>query len=85
LKRLSELDLKAGKPRIVVIDRGGIGVGYTKFALESQLGTPIVNPIIPPAPQVALSASEQGTPIVLLKPNSPVAKAYRRVGRQILL
>ncbi len=85
LKHLSELDLKVGKPRTVIIDRGGMGVGYTKFALESELGTSIVNPVIPSAPQIALAASEEGTPVVLLKPNSPIAKAYRRVGRQILL
>jgi len=85
LTSLSQLNLRAGQPSVVVIDRGGLGAGYNQFTLESLLGCSIISPSIPSAPEIAAKASDQGVPIVLLRPNSLIAKAYRRVGRQILL
>lgn len=85
IESINQLDLMAGQPSVVVVDRGGFGDRYNQTMIASLLGCPVYSPIVPGASEAAFQALEQGAPIVSLYPDSPIANAYQQTSRQIFL
>ena len=84
---LAELE-KAGvgpdKVVTVIVNHSASAASLSKGTIEGLLGRDVVI-VIPPAPEVAFQASDQGTPIIMVQPGNIVSDQYRELARHIML
>ena len=68
----------------VIVNHSASAASLSKGTIEGLLGRDVVI-VIPPAPEVAFQASDQGTPIILVQPGNIVSDQYRELARHIML
>jgi DNA-binding response OmpR family regulator len=72
------LNLPAYRISIVLIDKAPSATTFTKDGIEDLLQQDIVA-VVPPAPELAFQAAENGNPMVTLQPQSLVAQQIRAI------
>jgi MinD-like ATPase involved in chromosome partitioning or flagellar assembly len=84
---LSELNRTLSLPSymvgVVVINKALSGATFTKDALTGMLKHELIA-IITPAPELAYQASERGVPMVIMQPESLVARQFRNVAEYLM-
>jgi DNA-binding response OmpR family regulator len=83
---LNELDLSLNVARhrisVVMISRTPAAATFSKDMVEDLLQHDIVG-VVPPAPELAFQAVEEGIPMVTMQPNSLVAQQFRTIAEHL--
>jgi len=83
---LNELDLSLNVARhrisVVMISRTPAAATFSKDVVEDLLQHDIVG-VVPPAPELAFQAVEEGIPMVTMQPNSLVAQQFRTIAEHL--
>ena len=77
------LNLPRHRIKLVLINKAPSATTFTKEAIEGLLQHELVG-VIPPAPELAFQAVEQGTPMVVIQPTSLVAHQIRTVAEYLV-
>jgi CheY-like chemotaxis protein len=77
------LSLPSYKIGVVVINKAPSGATFTKDTLKEMLQHELIA-IITPAPELAYQASERGIPMVVMQPESLVARQFRNVAEFLM-
>jgi pilus assembly protein CpaE len=77
------LNLPAHRISIVLIDKTPSATTFTKDALEGLLQQDVVA-VVPPAPELAFQAAENGNPMVTVQPQSLVAQQFRAIADHLV-
>ena len=72
------LNLPAHRISVVLIDKAPSATTFTKDGIEDLLQRDLVA-VVPPAPELAFQAAENGNPMVTLQPQSLVAQQIRAI------
>jgi Flp pilus assembly CpaE family ATPase len=72
------LSIPSFKIGVVMINKAPSGATFTKDTLQGMLKHELVA-VITPAPELAYQASERGVPMVIMQPESLVARQFRNV------
>jgi pilus assembly protein CpaE len=84
---LGELESLAPPPstlHVVLVQRTESGAAYSQAEVENLLEHKLAS-IIPPAPDLARQAAEQGLPVVLAQPESAIARQLYDLSQQLLV
>jgi pilus assembly protein CpaE len=84
IAHLEKAGLGPDKVVSVVVNRSPSASSLSKGTIEGLLSRDIVV-VVPPAPEVAFQASEQGTPIIMVQPGNIVSDQYRELARFVML
>jgi len=84
LAQLEKLSFGVDKVAIVVVNRTQSASSLSRGMLEGLLGNDIIA-IIPPAPEVAFQAADQGEPIIMVQPGNIVSDQFRELARFLLM
>jgi CheY-like chemotaxis protein len=76
------LNLARHKIDLVLVNKTPSATAFTKDAIEGLLQHDLVT-TIPQAPELAFQAAEQGTPMIIMQPNSLVAHQFRTVAEYL--
>jgi CheY-like chemotaxis protein len=76
------LSLARHKIRLVLINRSPSAATYSKDMLEGLLQHELVG-VVPPAPELAFQAAEQGVPMVMIQPASLVAQQIKVIAEHL--
>jgi pilus assembly protein CpaE len=76
------LNLARHRIDLVLINKTPSAAAFTKDAIEGLLQHDLVT-TIPQAPELAFQAAEQGTPMIIMQPNSLVAHQFRTVAEYL--
>ncbi|MBO9360927.1 MAG: response regulator [Thermoflexus sp.] len=68
---------------LVVVNRAVSGIALTRRQIEEALSLELIG-FISPAPDLAHRAVDQGVPIVMLQPESPLAEQFRELARRLV-
>jgi DNA-binding response OmpR family regulator len=77
------LSLARHKIKLVLVNKVPSAATYAKDTLEGLLQHELVG-IIPPAPELAFQAAEQGIPMVMIQPTSLVAQQIKAVAEHLM-
>jgi CheY-like chemotaxis protein len=77
------LSLPTYKIGVVMINKVPSGATFTKDTLTEMLKHELVA-VITPAPELAYQASERGVPMVIMQPESLVARQFRNVAEYLM-
>ena len=83
LDRIHLLDPQPDELCVVMIERVGAGAAYSPREVENMLGLELAS-AIEPAGEVARQAVEQGTPIVLMQPESRITEQILDLNHRLL-
>lgn len=83
LTELEALRVPRSNIGLVLINRTPSASSFTRSAIESMLQSTMLT-VIPPAPELAFQASESGTPLVIMQPNSLVSTQIKEMARRII-
>ena len=83
LDQLESLDPPPGDLRIFLVKRAESDATYSQEEIENLLGRELVA-VVKPAGELLRRAVEQGTPIVLMQPESEIAEQLRGLSRELL-
>ena len=83
LDQLESLDPPPGDLRIFLVNRAESDATYSQEEIENLLGRELVA-VVKPAGELLRRAVEQGTPIVLMQPESEIAEQLRGLSRELL-
>jgi len=72
------LNLPAHRISVVLINKAPSATTFTKDGIEDLLQRDLVA-VVPPAPELAFQAAENGNPMVTLQPQSLVAQQFRAI------
>jgi len=79
---LNELNVTMNLPRhkisVVMVNKAPSAAAFTKDMVEGLLQHDLVA-VVPPAPELAFQAAENGTPMVTMQPNSLVAQQFQTI------
>jgi MinD-like ATPase involved in chromosome partitioning or flagellar assembly len=67
---------------VVMISRTPAAATFSKDVVEDLLQHDIVG-VVPPAPELAFQAVEEGIPMVTMQPNSLVAQQFRTIAEHL--
>jgi pilus assembly protein CpaE len=84
IARVEKAGLGPDKIVAAVVNRSPSASTLSKGTLEGLLGRDIVA-VIPPVPEVAFQASEQGAPIIMVQPGNIVSDQFRELARFVML
>jgi len=77
------LQMPKHKIGLVLINKAASGATFTRDNLEEQLQHELVG-IVTPAPDLAFQSGERGIPMVMLQPDSLVARQYRNIAEYLV-
>jgi len=77
------LNLPAHRISIVLINKASSATTFTKDGIEDLLQRDIVA-VVPPAPELAFQAAENGNPMVIVQPQSLVAQQMRAIADHLV-
>jgi DNA-binding response OmpR family regulator/CO dehydrogenase nickel-insertion accessory protein CooC1 len=77
------LSLPSHKIGVVIINKAPSGATFTKDTIQEMLKHELIA-IITPAPELAYQASERGVPMVVMQPESLVARQFRNVAEFLM-
>ena len=84
---LNELNVTLNLPRhrisVVMVNKAPSAAAFTKDMVEGLLQHDLVA-VVPPAPELAFQAAENGTPMVTMQPNSLVAQQFRTIADHLI-
>ena len=83
LDQLESLDPPPGDLRIFLVKRAESDATYSQEEVENLLGRELAA-VVRPAGELLRRAVEQGTPIVLMQPESEIAQQLRGLSRELL-
>ena len=83
LDQLESLDPPPGDLRIFLVNRAESDATYSQEEVENLLGRELAA-VVKPAGELLRRAVEQGTPIVLMQPESEIAEQLRGLSRELL-
>jgi len=83
LDQLESLDPPPGDLRIFLVKRAESDATYSQEEVENLLGRELAA-VVKPAGELLRRAVEQGTPIVLMQPESEIAEQLRGLSRELL-
>ncbi len=72
------LNLPAHRISIVLVNKAPSATTFTKDGIEGSLQRDLVA-VVPPAPELAFQAAEDGNPMVTVQPQSLVAQQFRAI------
>ncbi len=81
---LEKIGVGPDKVIAVVVNRSPSASSLSKSMIEGLLNRDIAV-VIPPAPEVAFQASEQGAPIIMVQPGNVVSDQFRELARLVML
>ena len=84
LAQLEKAGIGPDKVVAVIVNHSASAASLSKGTIEGLLGREVVI-VIPPAPEVAFQASDQGAPIIMVQPGNIVSDQYRELARHIML
>ncbi len=84
LSEMQSFDLSPDDQHVVLVERTETGATYSQAEVENLLGHKLAA-IIKSAPELARQASEQGTPIVLMQPESEIAVQLHDLSQNLLV
>jgi len=76
------LNLPSHKISVAVVNKAPAGATFTKDTLKELLQQEICG-IVTPAPDLALQAAERGIPMILMQPDSLVARQFRSIAEYL--
>jgi CheY-like chemotaxis protein len=78
LAALRDYGVVRSKISVVMVNRGGSSLQLPLSQIEESLGSaPLV--VVPPAAELAYRATNEGTPIVMLQPDSLIAEQFEKL------
>ena len=83
LARAEKAGLGPDRVMPVVVNRSPSASTMNKSTIENLLGHEVAS-VIPPAPEVAFMAAEQGSPIIMVQPGNIVSDQFRELARQAM-
>jgi len=72
------------KVAVVVVNRTPSAASLSKGTIEGLLNRDVVV-VVPPAPEAAFQASDQGAPIIMVQPGNIVSDQFRELARYLVL
>jgi pilus assembly protein CpaE len=84
LDQLEKINIGPDKVAVAIVNRSPSAASLSKSTIEGLLSRDIVV-VIPPAPEVAFQASDQGTPIIMVQPGNVVSDQFRELARYVML
>jgi pilus assembly protein CpaE len=84
LAQLEKISFGIDKIALVVVNRTQSASSLSRGMLEGLLGQDIIA-IVPPAPEVAFQAADQGEPIIMVQPGNIVSDQFRELARFLLM
>jgi DNA-binding response OmpR family regulator len=84
LGELESLDPPPSNLYVVLVQRAESSAAYSQAEVENLLSHKLAR-IIPPAPDLARQATEQGIPIILAQPESAIARQLYDLSQQLLV
>ena len=81
---LEKIGVGPDKVIAVVVNRSASASSLSKSTIEGLLNRDVAV-VIPPAPEVAFQASEQGAPIIMVQPGNVVSDQFRELARLVML
>ncbi len=82
LARLDELEIGRHRVGIVLVHKAPSATTLTKEVVQGLLQREVIG-VVPPAPELAFQAAEQGTPMVMLPVQSLVATQLRQLAEAV--
>jgi DNA-binding response OmpR family regulator len=76
------LNLPSHRISVVVVNKAAAGATFTKDTLKELLQHEICG-IVTPAPELALQSAERGIPMILMQPDSLVARQFRSIAEYL--
>jgi len=76
------LNLPSHKISVAVVNKAAAGATFTKDTLKELLQHEICG-IVTPAPELALQSAERGIPMILMQPDSIVARQFRSIAEYL--
>lgn len=83
LQHMKQSGLHRERTHIVLVNTTPSAPAANLQQIETQLQLPVLGNI-PPAPEVAMAALEQGQPMVSMQPDSPTAEQFRVLAQRII-
>jgi MinD-like ATPase involved in chromosome partitioning or flagellar assembly len=77
------LQMPRHKTGLVLINKAASGATFTRDILREQLQHELIG-IVTPAPELAFQSGERGIPMVMLQPDSLVARQFRSVAEYVV-
>ena len=84
LAQLEKLGVGPDKVAVVIVNRSPSAATLGKGTIEGLLGRD-VTVVVPPAPELAFQASDQGSPMIMVQPGNIVSDQFRELARFIML
>jgi len=82
--QLEKIGIGPDKVAVVVVNRTPSASSLSKGTIEGLLNRDVVV-VIPPAPEAAFQASDQGAPIIMVQPGNVVSDQFRELARHLML
>jgi pilus assembly protein CpaE len=84
LAELENNGMGPDKVLVVILNRSASAANLSKSTIEGLLSRDVAV-LIPPAPEVAYQASDQGAPIIMVQPGNVVSDQFRELARVVML
>jgi pilus assembly protein CpaE len=78
------LEIPTHKTSLVMINKAPSGFSFTKDSITGLLQRELIG-IVTPAPDVAFQAGERGIPMVIMEPDSLVARQFRTLAENLAM